>query len=644
MASDDVPIVEMDTALTRHFDIVLAPISHPELGEIRIASELFAVGRAEPPFASARADIVAELSRRHAKIFFEHGDAYVADLGSKNGTTLDGCEVRERPRRLHDGDRLSFAGVLAYRVAFAPREARGDGEGVRSVSLTLTPERDDLGLEPVVVTTFPFLVSKTDEKFARYRSAYSHQVNYLSRRHAHLFVVDGKLYVEDLGSTNGTFVDGKRLAEGAEPIEDGARLAFGGDHFVYRASVKSGSAADPTVTQLDAARNDAAGAGVPGGQATAAPDACAAPGIVDPDRTTFIAAPHSFLDIFCVDPARAADDEVNPDAVSHTADPTHAARRLRWADRLATFVREFSAALGGSPEVDFRRAGGWAGAALALICALAVVSYLRGAPQRDMKSLLAAGRYETATELADRYLARHPDDAAFQAAGAEALVKSKVPDWVVAVKAHAFDRARSITDEMKRLASHNARARSLVDAIAWVDDLEAFWVKRGGAEAPIAIYRDEPVVAGLVARWSEDANEHQRALDQIASHVPAFGDVYADALSHLRKLQSDDSVYVAALERLKTAISAALDDGRDDRLDALAKMLADYGERYPRLAGLDRVRDDLQQYRQLARDIRSGRGAAVADALKTVRFATPPFQAHLPELLKLAAPAHGSAQ
>jgi pSer/pThr/pTyr-binding forkhead associated (FHA) protein len=666
MASDDAPIAETkrparptsslgddprhsaeaDTAPTRRYDVVLEPLSHRELGEIRITRELFAVGRAEPPFASARAEVVAELSRRHAKIFFERGDAYVADLSSKNGTTVGGVEVRERPRQLRDGDTLSFAGVFTYRVAFVPRDAHADAGCQRSVLLTMTPERGDLGLEPIVVTTFPFLVSKSDETFSRYRSTYAHQVNYLSRRHAHFFVADGKLFIEDLGSTNGTFLDGKRLDEGARPLEDGARLAFGGNHFVYRVSVKSGTPADPTVTQVDAtARDEAANASRE--EAASAPaaaiDARVAAGVADADRTTFIAAPHSFLDIFCVDPARAEDDEINPDAVAPAADSKRTVSHWRWSARLSTALGELSAALGGGADVDIRKIGRWAGAALALLVALAVFSYWRGAPQRDMKTLLAAARFETASRFADQYLARHPDDAAFQAEGAQALVKSKVPDWIGAEKAHAFDRARSIAEQMRQLSRHNAQAAALVDEIEWIGDLETFWATRGGAQAPVAIYRDEPVIEGLVARWNRDTNAHQHALDQIASYVPAFGEFYADALSHLRALESDASVYVAALERLQAAISKALDDGRDDQLDALSNMLADYGDRYPRLAGLDRVRDDLQRYRQIERDVRAGRSDEAAAALKAARFATPPFQARMPALAKLVAETRRSA-
>lgn len=48
----------------------------------------------------------------------------------------------------------------------------------------------------------------------------------LSRRHARIFWLAGAWRVEDLGSINGTFVDGQRLT-GSRELEDGARLQIG---------------------------------------------------------------------------------------------------------------------------------------------------------------------------------------------------------------------------------------------------------------------------------------------------------------------------------------------------------------------------------------------------------------------------------
>lgn len=53
----------------------------------------------------------AGVSRRHAKLSRRSGAWYVQDLGSQNGTALNGRRL-ERETRLKDGDTLSFGGIL----------------------------------------------------------------------------------------------------------------------------------------------------------------------------------------------------------------------------------------------------------------------------------------------------------------------------------------------------------------------------------------------------------------------------------------------------------------------------------------------------------------------------------------------------
>ncbi|WP_213306259.1 FHA domain-containing protein [Paraburkholderia sacchari] len=628
-ASSAASVVKRQTTLDRTFDIVLRPISHPELGEIRIDKDLFAVGRTQPSFAHARPELVVDVSRRHARIFSEGSVAYVADLDSKNGTAVNGIEVTRKPHVLKDGDELCFAGTLTYRVGFVPRAARA---AVRAAIVTLTPERSDLGLQPIVISSFPFLVSKADETFAQYREAWPHQVNYLSRRHAHIYAEDDAVYVEDLDSTNGTFVDGQRLAEHAVRLAQGQRLAFGGDHFAYRVGIENASSTDSTVT---ATRQS--GTLAPAGD----PHAAAGPGadlVFDPERTTFVGTAHSFLDIFCT-PVPAQDDEINPDAPARAPESVPDGRRRR--GRLEVFLCELSEALGGSGRIDMRRLGRWGGGVLAALVVLVAVTYFQGAPQRDMQALLASGQYESAARIADQHLARYPDDAAWRAMGTEALIKAKVPEWIAAINERAFGRAQAIVQAMRTLARHNPDAAPLVENIGWMGALQSFVLGRGGPQAPIRIYRDEAPIRALTSRWNDDPGEHQRALDRISAYVPAFATVYADALSHLRKLQSDDSVYVAALERIKQAIGEALES---DRLDGLAAMLADYGQRYPRLGGLDAVRADLDLYQQIDSEAHAGHAQAVRERLAVAHFATPQFAAHAARLEKLASAGdHGEA-
>lgn len=615
---DAASIAERQTTLDNTFDIVLRPVSHPELGEIRIDRDLVAIGRTQPPFASARPEVVVDVSRRHARIFREGSAAYVADLGSKNGTAVNGVEVTQKPHVLKEGDALCIGGALTYRVNFVPRAVR---EATRAAAVMLTPEHDDLGLQQIVVTGFPFLVSKSDETFAQYRDAYPHQVNYLSRRHAHIYTEDDAVYVEDLGSTNGTFVDGERLDDHAVRLEDGQRISFGGEHFVYRVGIESAGIADATVT------------------ATRPPAVVE----VDADRTTFIGTAHSFLDIFCTPPLPAQDDEINPDSPPRTPERAPHAKRRR--GKFEVFLSELSEALGGSGRINIGRFGLWSGGVIVAFVTVIAVTYFQGAQQREMQTLLANGRYESAARMADQHLTHHPDDRAWRAMGTEALIKAKVPDWLDAIDTHAFDHAQAAVEEMRTLARHNADAASLVENIGWVGALQSFVQGRGGSEAPIHMYRDEAPIRALTSRWDDDPSEHQRALDRVSAYVPAFAAVYADALSQLRKLQSDDSVYVAALDRVRQAIDTAL---QSDRFDALDAMLIDYSQRYPRLAGLDVVRADLDQYRQIEGEARAGHAQAVHERLAAVHFATPQFAAyataHAAALEKLAsAGGHGDA-
>ena len=107
---------EPATVLPQSYQIVLKPLGHCDLPEIGIDETLFAIGRNEPPFDTCPADAVADLSRRHARIFCENGIIHIADMGSKNGTAVNGVDVRQRTARLQHGDELLFGRSLKFQV------------------------------------------------------------------------------------------------------------------------------------------------------------------------------------------------------------------------------------------------------------------------------------------------------------------------------------------------------------------------------------------------------------------------------------------------------------------------------------------------------------------------------------------------
>ncbi|CAA9409338.1 MAG: hypothetical protein AVDCRST_MAG01-01-1514 [uncultured Rubrobacteraceae bacterium] len=106
------------------------------------------------------------------------------------------------------------------RRAYAPRPT-GAPELVVEESDVLAPEtRFDLrdGETSVGRSSTSDVVLKSDD--------------YASGRHAQLTRHGGLLYVEDLGSTNGTFVNGRKTV-GATPVRNGDNVRIGSTTFRY---------------------------------------------------------------------------------------------------------------------------------------------------------------------------------------------------------------------------------------------------------------------------------------------------------------------------------------------------------------------------------------------------------------------------
>jgi pSer/pThr/pTyr-binding forkhead associated (FHA) protein len=521
MAPEEAVAADMQAQAAQRVAIVLEPLTHPELGQVAVDDSLFAIGRTEQPFAGYPPEVVADLSRRHARIFIENGGAWLADLDSKNGTTVNGAPVRQTIVRLRDGDEVDFARVLAYRVRLQAG-APASSPPARLASLTLAPVREELGLETIVLTSFPFLISKVDDSFARYRDREPHQVGYLSRRHAHIFLKNGVPWVEDLGSTNGTFIGMARLDEHAHALEDGDVLGFGGHHFVYRVGLEWEQALpDPTVTRVGYPSP------LPAASAAAREDG-------EADHTTFVASAGSFLDIFCVDRAAAQEDEVNPAEAPAAGAAQEQGKRPRGkAAMMAAGLLDALGAAGDADQATLRR---WMMMLSALALAAVLVFHQAGAPQRQLQQLVDSGDVAAASTLAAERLARDPDNAELRALGTEALLRAELPPWMAQLKARRFERAAQAVARMRSLSRHNADAAPLVAEIAWIGDVGQFVAARGGADAPVRNPADQARIRQILRQWQDEQQTHQRASATISTYVPAFRDTYARTASDLRKL------------------------------------------------------------------------------------------------------------
>lgn len=110
------------------------------------------------------------------------------------------------------------------------------------MKLRLNPSLPFLGFKEIAVANFPCVVGRSsgcDIKLP---------VMFVSRRHCRLTRVDGQVYVQDLESRNGTYVNGQR-AERPLRLLSGDQLCLGPVPFTVELS-GSGHSSDTLIVQL----------------------------------------------------------------------------------------------------------------------------------------------------------------------------------------------------------------------------------------------------------------------------------------------------------------------------------------------------------------------------------------------------------
>lgn len=599
------------------------------MGEIRIRHSPFSVGRHEPSFSSYTNEAVAQLSRRHARLFEEDGTVYIADLGSTNGTKLNGRSLQGRPERVRSGDEICFAEQLVY-VVEIEKEAADETVLVpttSSIRLALQPLKDDAQVEPIVVTRFPFLIGKTDDVFSRYKEHCAREVNYLSRRHALIYKKDDQLYIEDLGSTNGTFVSGDRLDEHARVLHDGDTVAIGGDFFAYTVKLQKESEKEPE-TVIHTRSN------VPE-QSTGES--------ADGEKTTFISTATSFLDIFYlqddaeqVEKAGGDDKQTGQSSNGGRTDTSSRSKSkpTGFFGRVRTFLGELRTVFVG-PERDGKSQWIWWVAGIVGLLAIGFALTFIGSEEQHLKALLAEKKFREGAVLANGYLREHPNDDRVVELATEALVKSVVPNWLDRLNATQYPEAKSLLEKTKGLTQYNKNGLEMLALLGWIVDLEGFMYARGGAQAPIVLFEHEAEMGSLIAWWEIDPRGHRRLLARLQRYQPAFKDAYARALSNLRTLRSEQALYLKAIKNLKDKIETELSA---QRAAALSATLSDFAKRYPKIEGINKLQIDLENYLGFEKAIQVGDLDKILSLQTELVFLTKPFRDHASKLTATALP------
>lgn len=209
----------------------------------------------------------SSVSRYHATVEVREGDAQITDVGSTNGTTVNGQKITsESPTTLTSGQEVRFGNsILVFEMAHkddqeeaaetGPDEtpepcqdetANGEPTGEDPSADKLKDDKTEPAPEPEP-RAYAFLEDLTDaatryeipEDGATIGRREGHDIvianPYISSNHAQIALTNGVYTLSDTGSTNGTTLNGRKLPPHTpQALADGDEIAFGGAALIFR--------------------------------------------------------------------------------------------------------------------------------------------------------------------------------------------------------------------------------------------------------------------------------------------------------------------------------------------------------------------------------------------------------------------------
>jgi len=179
------------------------------------------------------------VSRQHAVINYRDGVFLITDLGSVNGVYVNDQRIRE-PYPLTAGDIIRlYVPVLRFDAVTMEMEAVASQPDYR---LTITAA-SAAGRAHLLVTNgpqegnaIPLLLSRVTVGRATSKADWEIclQDPSVSRPHARLELTEGTWILYDLGSANGTFVNGTPITEKGRNLRDGDVVTFGSTLTLFR--------------------------------------------------------------------------------------------------------------------------------------------------------------------------------------------------------------------------------------------------------------------------------------------------------------------------------------------------------------------------------------------------------------------------
>ncbi len=156
-----------------------------------------------------------KISRRHAQITSDNGSLILEDLGSTNGTKVDGAKVEPGDKvTLNGGETVSFGGI-ELKLAMPGTKGGNTTQIVSSNKTAAIAAAPRVEVPPakLIGEGKEFPLKKGSNTFGR-KADNDIQIAdpYVSGKHGIVEISDDGLFVTDIGSTNGTMLNDAKLS------------------------------------------------------------------------------------------------------------------------------------------------------------------------------------------------------------------------------------------------------------------------------------------------------------------------------------------------------------------------------------------------------------------------------------------------
>jgi len=524
------------------------------------------VGRESDALSRYPEELRDRLEHEHLRFRMATSGWTVKQLSGADTARVNGSSVDDAGVPLADGDVVELAEGFTF-------EFRGDGfdpdatqihTTAASRKLLLKPRSKDGPQSPLVIDRFPFLISKSSGAFGRYLGDCPLVATFVSRHHAQFFAMGEHLYIEDLGSTNGTTLNSRPVGSNPQAVACGDLVCFGHDALTFEIQI-----ADATAAR------------------SAEP--------IDVEGTVMISSARSFLDVYVNAAAPRAGALSSGDGV--VAGAGKLPYRLPWLahwpvlDRCVQSVGRWWRDLPVGRDIRLYIS---LGAPILLLLLVMTVLLQDRRPDRA-ETLLAEDRPGEALALASEYLAEYPDHDRMRAVAEEALENHLLAGWTEHMRRSEVADASAFVSDSLALLPGGVSSR-LPDLLRWMSDLASYRNQRDPDHAASLVTGNE-TMRSLLRRWETHSGEYEPLLIELSERSSGFALLNAAAMSFLRVLQDDSRILLGAIDRLYARLGPLLDTGRFS--EALAEVET-FQLEFPRVAGVDVLLADLRNYLALS--------------------------------------------